>query len=166
MKKYLEKLAVFKVTLRILAFFSQRQLFDAITQWATDQTAKLNIFLNQPEPSKEVGELAKSWQQMMPKDGQQYFKLGEITEDTAYTEIHLHCPLRGTGNVEACYKLMNYDRKLMEAIGGELIVLESQSNSGKHHCRLAIRSKGQSTADLVPAHRKKPISGSQETFES
>ena len=84
----------------------------------------------------------------------EYFKIDEITEDTAYTKIHLECPLKGTGNVEACYKLMNYDRSLMKAIGGELVVLESQSNSGKNYCRLAIRKQGQDISDLIPAHKK------------
>ena len=84
----------------------------------------------------------------------EYFKVSEITSDTAFTEIHLHCPLRGSGNAEACYKLMNYDRSLMKAVGGELVVLESQSNSGKDYCRLAIRRKGDDTSDLVPAHEQ------------
>ncbi|MEL6250907.1 MAG: hypothetical protein AAFR87_02750 [Bacteroidota bacterium] len=59
------------------------------------------------------------------------------------------------GNVETCYKLMNYDRKLMKKSGGELIVLESQSNSGKNFYRLAIRPQGIDTQDLIPTHKKK-----------
>ena len=155
MKKLLEKQIVFSTVLSILAFFSKRNVLNGLTQWATTQTAQLNLFLNKPSTTDEVGKLAEIWQELMPKDGQHYFKIKEITEDTAFTEIHLHCPLRGTGNVEACYKLMNYDRQLMEKTGGELIVLESQSNSGKNYCRLAIRVKGQDTSDLVPAHKKK-----------
>ena len=38
-----------------------------------NKTAKLNLFLNKPEPVHEVGELAKVWQAMMPPDGQGVF---------------------------------------------------------------------------------------------
>ena len=155
MKKLLEKIIVFQITLKFLAFFAKRKSFDAFTRWATSQTAQLNLFLNKVGKGKNAQELANIWQELMPPDGQEYFKIKEVDEQTAYTEIHLHCPLRGTGKVDACYKLMNYDRKLMQKSGGELIVLESQSNSGKDYCRLAIRAQGKDTRDLIPAHKKK-----------
>lgn len=161
MKSILEKQAVFNATLKLLAFFAKRNYFNKLTHWATQTSAKLNILLNKPKPAKEVGDLAEAWQKMMPPDGQEFFKISEVTADTAFTEIHLHCPLRGTGNVDACYKLMNYDRSLMKAVGGELIVLESQSNSGKNYCRLAIRKAGQDTSDLVPAHQQSPATNSK-----
>ena len=154
MKKYLEKQVVFSSTLRVFAFFAKSNLFNGITQWLTTQSANLNVLLNRPKKGKNVKELAKTWQELMPPDGQEYFKIKEITDDTAFTEIHLHCPLRGTGNVEACYKLMNYDRKLMEKTGGQLVVLESQSNSGKNYCRLAIRKQGDDISDLTPAYEQ------------
>ena len=152
MKKYLEKLIVFTSTLKILAFFSKRPYFDTLTKWATSQVAKLNILLNRPAKANSPEALAQAWQDLMPPDGKEYFKIVEISADTAYTEIHLHCPLRGTGDVNACYKLMNYDRKLAEQIGGQLIVLESQSNSGKSYCKLAIRQADAEVDDLIPAH--------------
>ena len=40
----------------------------------------------------------------------------------------------------------------MKQVGGSLTVLESQSNSGKPYCKLAIRKIDSSTEDLVPAH--------------
>ena len=159
MKRILEKQVVFIGMLRFLAFFSQRNFFNKFTYWVTSLMAKLNLTLNSPEPADTVTELAEAWQRMMPPDGQELFKIAEVTNDTAYTEIHLHCPLRKTGNVEACYKLMNYDRSLMKKIGGKLIVLESQSNSGKNYCRLAIRKIGKDTSDLIPAHELKHHSG-------
>ncbi|MEO1437866.1 MAG: hypothetical protein AAFV80_20160 [Bacteroidota bacterium] len=154
MKKLLEKKGVFTSTLKVLAFFSKRRFFDGLTRRLTRQSAKLNIALNKPQKGNDLQELAQIWQDLMPPDAKQNFPIAEVTADTAYTEIHLHCPLRGTGNTEACYKLMNYDRTLMNAVGGALIVLESQSNSGKPYCRLAIRKKGADMNDLIPAHRK------------
>ncbi len=153
MREKLGSQKTFVNVLRFLAFFSQKKIFDRLTFWMTKKNAKLNIRLNQPKQATNVSDLAITWQQLMPNDGQHLFKITEISKDTAYTEIHLHCPLRGTGNVEACYKLMNYDRTLMEEIGGELVVLESQSNSGKNYCSLAIREKGQNMNDLIPAHK-------------
>lgn len=76
------------------------------------------------------------------------------TPETAYGEISVHCPLRATGDVHACHRLMAYDRALVEAAGGQFIVLESQAVPGRTHCRIAIRKKGERVDDLVPAHEK------------
>ena len=166
MKKILEKLFVFEASLKVLAFFAQRKHFAKLTLWATQSSAQLNLLLNKPTPTEKIEELGTAWQNMMPPDGKAFFKITEITADTAFAEIHLHCPLRGTGNVEACHKLMNYDRSLMKAVGGELIVLESQSNSGKNFCRLAIRKKGANTSDLVPAYQSDNTTGCQYRSEN
>ncbi|HAA19312.1 MAG TPA: hypothetical protein DCR93_17990 [Cytophagales bacterium] len=155
MKKLLEKQVVFTATLRFIAFFSKRRGFAGLTRWLTHQAAHLNLALNRPQTANTPQQLAETWQQLMPPDGRENFKIDRVTEDTAYTEIHLHCPLRGTGNVEACHKLMHYDRTLMEKTGGQLVVLESQANSGNSFCRLAIRATSKGTQDLIPAHRQR-----------
>ncbi len=77
------------------------------------------------------------------------------TPETAYGEISVHCPLRGTGDVHACHRLMAYDRGLVEAAGGQFVVLESQAQPGRTTCRIAIRRAGETVSDLVPAHAKK-----------
>ncbi len=152
-KKYIKTQQFFNRTLRILAFLALRN-YNRLTKWATSLSASLNVFLNKPKQAKTVEDLSARWLEMMPPDGQEFFKISNVDKTTAYTEIHLHCPLRGSGDAKACYHLMNYDRKLMEKVGGQLIVLESQSNSGKPYCKLAIRKKGVDTSDLVPAHEK------------
>lgn len=76
------------------------------------------------------------------------------TPATAFGVISVTCPLRGTGDVQACHRLMAYDRALVEAAGGQFIVLESQATPGRTSCRVAIRAKGERTDDLVPAHLK------------
>ncbi len=153
MKKYLEKLIVFKFGLSIFAPLALKK-YDGLVQRLTNFSAWLNLKLNQPQAATSTKELAETWVDLMPPDGRNLFKISSIEEDTAYVEIHLECPLRGTGDVNACYKLMNYDRALMEKVGGNLVVLESQSNSGKAYCKLAIRKKGLSTDDLIPAHKR------------
>lgn len=154
MREKLSSLSTFVRVLKILAFFSRRRIFDRFTCVLTKKNAILNIRLNNPIITNNVSDLAETWKKLMPSDGQHLFKITELSENTAYAEIHLHCPLRGTGDVEACHKLMNYDRTLMEKVGGELVVLESQSNSGKNYCSLAIREKGENMNDLIPTHKK------------
>lgn len=155
MKKLLEKQKVFNLTLTILARLSNWRLTHTLITPITGLLAKVNVFLNKPKQQKDPNTLANTWKELMPPDGQEHFKIAEITEDTAYVEIHLHCPLRGTGKVDTCYAFMNYDRALMKNVGGSLTVLESQSNSGKPYCKLAIRQIEKPTHDLTPAHLRK-----------
>lgn len=152
LKKLLEKQIVFEWSLRFLAPFSRRAFFDSWTRSLTGLLARLNVLLNRPKKFQELANLGQAWLEMMPPDGQKFFKVYPPKGETVEAEIHLHCPLRGTGDAHACYKLMNYDRQLMDAVGGQLVVLESQSNSGNPYCKLAIRRKGESIEDLQPAH--------------
>lgn len=153
MKKHLEKQAVFNQTLKTLHFLSQWK----VSRWSivplTRFLAQVNVLLNRPKKAIDAEQLASRWKEMMPPDGQEYFKIREVTSDTAYAEIHPHCPLRGSGNPGKCHEFMNYDRQLMKSVGGQLVVLESQSNSGKNYCQLAIRKEGANTSDLQPAHK-------------
>ena len=153
-KELLEKQIVFDTTLDFLSFLAEWEISERTIPFLTEILANINLSLNNPKASNHLKDLASTWKELMPPDGQDHFQIKEITDDTAYVEIHLHCPLRGTGKVDSCYKFMNYDRILMEKVGGSLTVLESQSNSGKNFCKLAIRQIGVSTADLVPAHKK------------
>jgi hypothetical protein len=128
--------------------------FDGLTRFMTNFSARVTLWAKPEQKAKSPQELANAWKNLMPDDGQEFFPIKEVDERTAEVEIHLHCPLRGSGDPQACYKLMNYDRKLIESLGAHLVVLESQSNSGKNFCRLAIRSLEESVADLIPAHEK------------
>lgn len=154
MKKYLEKQIVFNRLLKLLSILAKCDVSERLISLITTLLARFNLLMNKPEHGNDVKTLAETWKALMPPDGQQYFKISEITNDTAYVEIHLHCPLRGSGKVETCHKFMNYDRRLMKSVGGSLTVLESQSNSGDPFCRLAIRKLEHNTDDLIPAHKK------------
>lgn len=138
MRKLLNSLGTFEFTLRILAALSRRTK-GPWTQQLTSGLAYLNVKVNGHKPKGSVEGLAKSWLKMMPPNQQELFRVTHIEDDTAYAEIHLHCPLRGTGDGEACHKLMHYDRSLMRSVGGSLEVLNSQATSGKSFCQLAIR---------------------------
>ena len=61
--------------------------------------------------------------------------------------------LKFWGNVHACYRLMEYDRQLLNHIGGEFVVLESKADPSIAVCRVAMRMKGANMDDLKPAHK-------------
>jgi hypothetical protein len=97
-----------------------------------------------------VDAIAREWQRMFPDPEE--VPITRIENSTAYAELRVHCPYRGSGNVDGCYRMMEYDRRLMEKIGGEFVVLRSQAEPGVTTCQVAMRPVGSSMADLVPAH--------------
>lgn len=117
-------------------------LFVKVTFWVRGRRAVA------PQPEA----LAKEWERLLGGTGAA--RLVEVTPDTAYGEIRLHCPLRGTGDVAACHRLMAYDRRLLGRLGGQLIVLRSQAEAGQTTCRVAIRPLEAPADDLVPAHQR------------
>lgn len=112
----------------------------------------LTTALKSAQPQPDLAAVAREWQRMMPSP-----RMVPIVEETAGTvvaEIHAQCPYRGTGNVHGCQRMMEYDRKMLETIGGELVVLRSQAEPGVSVCQVALRRKGADLSDLVPAHRR------------
>ena len=114
----------------------------------------LTLGIQRGQPKSGLEAVGLEWQRMFPNA-----KMVPITgsdETTVYAEIRTHCPLRGTGDTEACHRMMEYDRRMLERIGGQLVVLHSQSEPGRQHCEVAIREVDVSLADLVPAHLRRP----------
>lgn len=121
--------------------------------------------------ARDAGSLGAEWERLLASR-----KTAHVTEvvaasatgpATAFGEITVHCPLRGTGDVHACHRLMAYDRGLVERAGGQFVVLESQATPGRTSCRIAIRAAGERIDDLVPAHARQPeTNGALPTSES
>jgi len=154
MIKLLNSLRVFKIILKILSTISRTKKLNSIIHKTTEFLAFLNMKINKHQPQKNVQNLAKTWINMMPSDSEHLFKIEKLTNDTAYVQIHLECPLKNLDDTRACHNLMNYDRSLMKSVGGNLIVLESQTSSGKNYCRLAIRKINDDVSDLKPAYKE------------
>jgi len=112
----------------------------------------LTMALKSARPQADVAAVAREWQRMMPS--RRMVPIVEEMPDTVIAEIHAHCPYRGTGNVQGCQRMMEYDRKMLETIGGELVVLRSQAEPGVSACQVALRRKGADLSDLVPAHTR------------
>ncbi len=137
-----------------------------VSQWATRDPARnrwlgrplmrafgaFTLGVNQGQAKTDTKALAEEWQRMFPS--KKWVPITKIENDTAYAEIHQPCPYRGTGNVEGCHRMMEYDRRMMEKIGGEFVVLRSQAEKGVTTCQVAIRRKGASMQDLVAAHER------------
>ncbi len=151
---FLKRLWLFKSLLKVYAFFSRYEIFDFLTHGLTTAAAFLTVKLNANKQLSQENDLGKVWQELMPEDGKILFIHSKTDNNTSYTEIHLHCPLRATGDLAACHKLMNYDRALLKKFGANLIVLESQANPNTPYCRLAIRPEEFDTKDLMPIHEK------------
>jgi hypothetical protein len=101
-----------------------------------------------PTPSS----LGEEWGRLL--GNQKYARIVRIDEttQTAFGEITGYCPLRGTGDVTACHRLMAYDRGLMQPLGANFLVLTSQSEIGRTSCSIAIRPNHLDDSDLVQAH--------------
>ena len=94
--------------------------------------------------------IGREWQRMFPS--RKMVPIVQEDDTTVIANITAACPLRGTGDTAACYRMMEYDRRMLETIGGQLVVLHSQAEPGRTHCEVAIRAADASMDDLVAAH--------------
>ena len=126
-----------------------RLKFHKATSFLAKFNAKTVIRSRKGRHKEELQKIGKEWARMFPNDMQ---RLISEDQDTVIYETHTWCPLRGTGDVDACYRVMEFDRDLHHTIGGQFIVLASQAEPGRKTCKVAIRKNGVSTEDLIHAH--------------
>lgn len=98
--------------------------------------------------------LGREWERLLGNPRYARLTRVDVATSTAYGEITGVCPLRGSGDVGACHRLMAYDRKLMAAHGARFVVLATQAEPGRHRCEIALRPYDLQAEDLVPAHRR------------
>lgn len=103
-------------------------------------------------PATTLAELGAAWQRGFPSRKQ--VPITAVTDTTVYAEIHTPCPLRGSGDLQACHRMMEYDRRILEHAGGQFFVLDSQAAPGRSYCRVAMRRAGAASDDLDEAHRR------------
>lgn len=151
-KKRERQIQLFTRFLDFAGFFAKRPSLTPISNFILRRFADLTIRIRGGQKQQTVKELGKEWQRMFPSKA--FVPIKEVDGDNVYAEIHGKCPVTATGDVRACHRLMEYDRRLMEHIGGEFIVLESKADPAVSICRIAIRPKGASLDDLTPAHEK------------
>ncbi|MFN4309358.1 MAG: hypothetical protein ACK4FK_02105 [Ferrovibrio sp.] len=105
-------------------------------------------------PASDLGDLARAWQSGFPSSKQ--VPVERISADTVYARIETPCPLRGSGATAACWRMMEYDRAVARAAGGQFLVLQSQAEPDVTACRVALRRAQSQVDDLVPAHIRAP----------
>jgi hypothetical protein len=136
-------------SLAVSAFFARRPAFDALTARLMRGMARLAIRARGIRAAHDPAGLGAQWQRAFPSAKQ--VPIRRIEGDTVYAEIHTPCPLRGTGDVRACHRMMEFDREVLKHAGGQFVVLRSQAEAGRTHCEVAIRRAGVPVSDLVSA---------------
>lgn len=148
----LQSKRLFLLILNTTSWMARRPWLSGPTNIVMRLLAKFTLRSRKAEPKPTLEQAAAEWQRMFPDAADHPIK--KIENNTAYAEIRTNCPLRGTGDVRACYRLMQYDRSLMDKIGAEFVVLHSQAEPGRTHCEVAMRVKGEPVTDLTPAHER------------
>jgi hypothetical protein len=147
--------AAYSITFRLILIISSvpaRLGWDRLVMGFMRLNARVVLLMLRGKQKSDVKEMGDEWKRMFPTEKFQEFL--HIENETYYARTHVWCPLRGTGDVRACHHLMEFDRTLVDAIGGQFIVLTSQAQAGETTCTIAIRGKGAPVDDLVPAYRK------------
>lgn len=139
-----------QATLRLLAFFARRPALTPVSNLLTRSLAKITVKSKRIGPATTIEELGPLWQRSFPAKKQ--VPIERVDAHTVFAQIHTPCPLRGTGDVGACYRMMEFDRRVVDRAGGQFVVLESQATPGRTFCRVAMRLKGESVENLKPAH--------------
>lgn len=141
---------LFLALVPVSVWFSSRPWLNGITRPLMRFFGSVTLKMRNGQPQSTIEEVGNEWQRMFPS--RKDVPITGVENETVYAEIHISCPHRGTGNVEGCYRMMEYDRKMLERIGGQLVVLRSQAEPGVKVCQLAIREVDAPIDDLVPAH--------------
>jgi len=100
-------------------------------------------------------QLGREWERLLGDPRYAHVTRVDASTQTVYGEIVGRCPLRGSGDVAACHRLMAFDRRLMARHHAHFVVLQSQAEHGKHYCQIAIRPQLLDASDLMPAHERR-----------
>ena len=141
-----------QAVLSLLAFFARRPRLSFASNLLTRSLARFTVRVKAIGRTNEIAELGSLWQRSFPSRKQ--VPIESIAGNTVIAQIHTPCPLRGSGDVHACYRMMEFDREVVRRAGGQFVVLESQATPGVTFCRVAMRLKGESLADLSAAHER------------
>lgn len=137
--------------LTIMAFSARRKWLNWLTKGLTNALANTTIASKRIKQTNDLDALGKMWQRGFPSSKQVPITGQDL--NTVYAEIHTPCPLRGSGDTQACYRMMAYDRKIVDKAGGQFVVLQSQATPSNTYCKVAMRPKGAAMDDLKEAHR-------------
>lgn len=139
-----------KALLHVLAWIARKPRLATLSRWTGRGLAAVTCRAKGVRRAADVAELGIAWQRSFPSTKE--VPIESVLGSTVIAQIHTRCPLRGTGDVEACYRMMEFDRAVVERAGGRFVVLDSQATPGVAHCRVAMRLADVPMEDLAPAH--------------
>ncbi len=142
--------------LAISAALARRPALHRLSDAWARGLAAFTVRTRRIRPQSDVAALGHSWQRSFPSAKQVPITGGDA--QTVYAEIHTPCPLRGSGDVHACHRMMEYDRAVLRRAGGQFVVLRSQAEPGVTRCQVAMRRHDAPVDDLLPAHVRVPAS--------
>ena len=140
--------------LRTSALLARQPRLAPLCDAAMRALARFTVRSKGIRAATDLADLGRQWQRGFPSAKQ--VPITRISDDTVYAEIHTPCPLRGSGDTAACWRMMAYDREVLARAGGQFVVLHSQAEAGRSHCEVAMRRSGVPLADLLPAHVRAP----------
>ena len=141
-----------QAVLGTLAFLARRPALSALTAALNARLAAWTVRSKRIGTARTTDELGRLWQRSFPSAKQ--VPIESSDGRTVIARIHTPCPLRGSGDLAACHRMMQFDRSVLAHAGGQFVVLDSQASPGRTHCRVAMRLKSEDMADLVEAHRQ------------
>jgi hypothetical protein len=136
--KHLNK-KIFNSLMGTTHWLTQTKLRNIIGKPFMRGLGSLTLAVKKAERKSSAVEAAEEWQRMFPS--KKLVPITKIEEDSVYAEIQSECPYRGSGNVEGCHRMMEYDRRMMEKIGSQFIVVKSQAEPGVSTCQVLITNK-------------------------
>src|SRR5688572_26388025 len=113
----------FDGVLAVLAKLARRPRWHGLARAILRALAAASTRVFGVRPAATPDALGAAWQSVFPS--KKMVPITRIDGDTVHAEIHVSCPLRGTGDVHACHRLMEYDRAVAARAGANFVVLRS-----------------------------------------
>lgn len=141
-----------QLVLKVLAYFARRPRLSFVSDRLTRSLAGFTVKTKKIGRAHDVGELGNLWQRSFPSRKQ--VPIESVSDITVIAQIHTPCPLRASGDLHACHRMMEFDREVVRRAGGQFVVLESQAMPGVSFCRVAMRLEGESMEGLPATHER------------
>lgn len=132
------------------AFVARNEQLAPLFKAMGQGTARLVVNSKGLPRAHSLEELGETWQRAFPSKN--LVPIESITDSTVFAPIHDHCSLRGSSDVGAGYRMMEFDRGVLERIGGLFVVLEFQATPGITRCHVAMCMAGQGMGDVRAVH--------------
>lgn len=127
---------IFNSLMGLTHWLTETELRNVIGKPFLRALGSLTLAVKKADRKNSAIEAAEEWQRMFPS--KKMVPITQVDDDIVQAEIRSECPYRGSGNVDGCHRMMEYDRKMMEKIGAQFIVVKSQAEPGVSHCQVAI----------------------------